>query len=169
MYFSFLENNATSACSAWYEKVVSQSKAIETNRSTLMAELFPYIYVALSEVERVSDYKPSAPRPIIKDLYKPVLIIYLKGNIERAYERYEGVKKYRHILGAIFFYLTHRSFRRAFTERIVGWRKSHEANLAEWEATYESNMIKIKQETDEWIDNCRRQIAEIQSRVAVKH
>jgi hypothetical protein len=134
----------------------------------LMAELFPDYYVGRSEVERASEFD-SRPKPIIKDLYKPLLFIYLKGNVERAYERYAGVDKYRHIIGSAFYYLLNRSFRQAFTERIVGWRKSHEANLAEWEATHESHMIKIKQESDAWIDNCRRQIAEIQSRVAVKH
>jgi len=48
------------------------------------------------------------------------------------------------------------------------WRKSYEANLAEWEATM-SYAGQIKAESDEWINNCRLKIAEIQSRVAIKH
>jgi len=88
--------------------------------------------VTLSKVERFSEFD-SRPRPIIR-LYKPVVIIYLKGNVE-AYETYAGIDKYRHIVGAAFYYLINRSFRRIFVERIMHWRKSYEANLAEWEAT----------------------------------
>jgi len=127
-----------------------------------MAELFPDLCDS-SKVERFEF--DSRPRPIIR-LYKPVVISSIEATL-RAYETYAGIDKYLHIVGAAFYYQSC-SFRRIFVERIMHWRK-YEANLAEWEATHELRRAEIKAESDEWINNCRLKIAEIQSRVAIKH
>jgi hypothetical protein len=85
----------------------------------------------------------------------------LKGNFEKATAKFTGIDQYWHILSAAIYYLTHRSFRRMFADRIMNWQKSYEANLAKWQATHESRRLRIKEESDEWIKDCYRKVAEI--------